>query len=195
MAYCRRRPEATEESSMIRRILLVLLAAVAAFAAYVAAQPAAYTVERAKAIDAPPAKVFAHIDDFRKWQAWSPWAKRDPQAKAIFEGPLSGKGAIFKWSGNDEVGEGQMTIVDSRPAESVRIKLTFVKPFEDSADVGFDLKREGEGTAVTWRITGENGFLERAIMTLMRIDLERMIGADYEQGLASLKSVVEADKR
>lgn len=179
---------------MVRKLLLVLITVVAAFAAYVAAQPAAYVVERRTVIDAPPAKVFAHIDDFRKWQAWSPWAKRDPQAKAVFEGPPAGKGAIFKWSGNDEVGEGQMTIVDSRPAEAVRIALAFVKPFEDSADVGFDLKDEGGKTSVTWRIAGSNGFLERAIMTAMRIDLEKMIGADYEKGLASLKSVVEAEK-
>lgn len=180
---------------MVRKALLAVVAALAAFCAYVALQPASFAVERRAVIDAPPDKVFTHIDDFRKWQAWSPWAKRDPQAKAMFEGPPSGKGAKFKWSGNDEVGEGHMTIVDSRPAESIRIALAFLKPFPDSADVGFDFKDEAGKTAVTWRIAGHNGFVERAIMTAMRIDLEQMIGADYEKGLSSLKSVVEAENK
>lgn len=176
---------------MLKKLLFALIAIVAAFLAYVAVLPSGYAVSRTTTISAPPAAVFAHVEDFRKWQAWSPWAKRDPNAKATFEGPASGEGAVFKWSGNREVGEGSLRIVESRPGELVRIKLAFVEPFEDTADVDFAFKDDGGKTNVTWRITGAQGFVERAICTLMGINLDKMIGADYEQGLANLKAVVE----
>lgn len=176
---------------MLKRVLLGIAVLLAAFLGYVATQPSAFSVARSTTIAAPPAAVFAHVNDFHKWQAWSPWAKRDPNAKATFEGPEAGEGALFKWAGNHEVGAGSMRIVESRPAERVRIALAFTEPFEDKADVELTLKDAGGKTDVTWRIAGENGFVERAIMTLMGIDLERMIGADYEQGLTNLKAVVE----
>lgn len=176
---------------MFRTIGLLLVVAVAAFLGYVAMLPSAYRVERTAIIDAPPATVFQHVNDLSKWESWSPWAKRDPNAKNSFEGPKDGKGAIFKWAGNDEVGEGQMTIVDSKPADSIAIKLDFVKPFAGTSDVGFKFQPEGSGTKVAWSLAGEQGFFERAICTLMGIDMDSMIGADYEAGLKSLKAVAE----
>lgn len=179
---------------MLKTFVWVVLAVVAAFAGYVALQPATYTVERSLLIAAPPAAVFAHIEDFRKWQAWSPWAKRDPSAKATFSGQQKGKGAVFAWIGNKDVGEGSMRIVEAKPDESLAIKLAFVKPFAGTSDVGFALKPDGGGTLVTWRITGEQGFVARAFCTLLRVNVETMIGDDYANGLAALKRVVEAPK-
>jgi uncharacterized protein YndB with AHSA1/START domain len=178
---------------MFRTILTGLAAGVLAFLGYVALQPPAYRVVRSATIAAPPEAVFAHVNDLKKWEAWSPWAKRDPNAKATFEGPAAGTGAVMGWSGNDEVGEGKMTIVDSKPSDAIKIKLDFVKPFAGTSDVAFDFKPDGGKTNVTWSIAGEQGFMERAICTLMG-GMDKMIGADYEAGLASLKSVVEGGK-
>jgi uncharacterized protein YndB with AHSA1/START domain len=176
---------------MIRKLLAVLVLGVLGFLGYVAVQTPEFSVTRSATIAAPPEKVFQHIADFHAWQAWSPWAKRDPAAKTAFEGPASGKGAVFKWNGNDDVGEGQMTIVDAAPGQSLAIELSFTRPFQDKSDVTFDLSSEGKDTEVIWSIRGEQSFVQRLICTLMGYNMDKMIGADYEQGLASLKAVVE----
>src|SRR5207248_2982956 len=103
--------------------------------------------------------VFAQVNDFHNWEAWSPWAKLDPAVKNTFEGPPSGTGAVFKWSGNDKVGEGSMTITDSRPNELIKIKLEFIKPFADTSDVQFDFNSEGAQTVVIWTMTGHKNFI------------------------------------
>ncbi|MGE3914472.1 MAG: SRPBCC family protein, partial [Hyphomicrobiaceae bacterium] len=144
-------------------------------------------------IAAPPEAVFANINDFHNWDAWSPWAKRDPNAKATFSGAPAGKGAVLGWSGNSDVGEGSMTIVESRPAQAVGIKLAFAKPMQGEADAAFALKPEGSGTHVTWTLNGRSSFIDRAICTLMG-GMERILGPDYEKGLANLKAVTEAQK-
>jgi carbon monoxide dehydrogenase subunit G len=178
---------------MLRTIFTILLAAILGFAGFVALQPAQYRVERSATIAAPPASVFSHVNELKKWEAWSPWAKRDPNAKMIYEGPVAGTGAVQAWSGNGDVGEGKMTITDSKPDEALKIKLDFVKPFAGTSDVGFQFKPEGANTNVTWTIVGEQGFVERAIVTLMG-GMDRMLGRDFEAGLASLKAVVEGGK-
>lgn len=178
---------------MLRTILTLLTAVILAFVAYVALQPPRYHVERSATIAAAPLAVFAHVNELKKWEAWSPWAKRDPNAKATFEGPGTGTGAVMGWSGNDDVGEGRMTITDSKPGELIKLKLDFVKPFAGTSDVGFVFKTDSGKTNVTWSIDGEQGFVERAICTLMG-GMDRMIGADYEAGLASLKAVAEGGK-
>lgn len=179
---------------MIAKVFALIALVVAAFAGYVALQPGDYRVARSAVMAAPPEAVYDQIQSFRKWDAWSPWAKKDPKAKATFSGPESGKGAAFSWSGNAEVGEGTMTIVDAKPGQGLRIKLDFVKPMVDTADVAFDLKPEAGGTRVTWAMSGHQGFVGRAICTLMRVNLDTMVGGEYEKGLASLKSIVEAKK-
>lgn len=175
---------------MLRTGIKVVLAAVLVFAAYVALQPSAFVVARSVQIAATPQAVFTHVDDFKKWQAWSPWAKLDPAAKVNFGGQPTGKGAMFGWSGNDQVGEGQMAITESRPAEHIAIKLDFIRPWPDTADVAFDFKPAATGTEVTWSMRGERGFVEKAFCLVM--NMEAMIGSDYEKGLANLKSIVEA---
>lgn len=176
---------------MLKNIAFAIVAVIGGFVAYIALQPSDYLVARSTIIKAPPEVVFQHINDFRKWQDWSPWAKRDPNSKNEYAGPEEGEGAVYKWDGNDDVGKGQMTILNSDPAREVKIKLDFERPFEDTSDVGFILQPVDEGTKVTWTLAGSQGFVEKAMMTLMGVDLEAMVGKDYETGLASLKQVAE----
>jgi Polyketide cyclase / dehydrase and lipid transport len=130
------------------------------------------------------------VNDFHNWEAWSPWAKLDPAAKATFEGPSTGTGAIFKWTGNKEVGEGSMTITESRPSDLIRIKLEFLRPFEATNSAEFTFKPEGNRTAVTWSMEGKNNFIAKAVCLFMNMD--KMVGGQFEQGLAQMKAVVEA---
>ena len=171
-------------------VLIGLAVVIAGFLAFVALQPAEFLVTRSAVIAAPAAEIFGHVDDLRRWKAWSPWAKKDPTAKETFEGPAAGSGAVFRWAGNSEVGEGSMTVVETRPSELIRIRLDFLKPFENSADVAFGFKPEGKGTLVTWTMRGRNDFLGRAVCLFMGMD--KMIGGDFEQGLVSLKAVAVA---
>lgn len=179
---------------MLKRIVLVLLVAFLAFAAYVPMLPSQFSVARSEVIDAPPQAVFEHVNDFKKWEAWSPWAKRDPDAKTTFAGPPSGQGAVFTWDGNDEVGKGRMTIEESIPPKAIEIELSFERPFPGTSDVGFQFEPVDEGTKVTWSISGEQSYIERAFCLLLRLDMDEMIGKDYERGLANLKKVVEAER-
>lgn len=175
---------------MLKRILLAVLAAVVLFAGYVALQPSEFRIERSTIVVADPAVVFAEVNDFHNWEAWSPWAKLDPNAKATFEGASSGEGAVFRWAGNAEVGVGRMTVVESKPNERIRIRLDFEKPFEATSESAFTFKADGPRTIVTWAMSGERGFLEKAICLIMNGD--KMIGGQFEKGLASLKTVAEA---
>lgn len=177
---------------MFKKILLALVAIVAVLVVVVAVQPSEFRVERSATIAAPPAAVFAQVNDFHNWEAWSPWAKLDPTAQNSFEGPSSGKGAVFKWSGNREVGKGSMTLTESRPNDLIRIKLDFVEPFEDTSTAEFTFKPEGNQTLVTWSMAGRKNFFCKAIGLFMSMD--KMIGEKFEEGLASIKSIVEAKK-
>lgn len=171
-------------------ILAVFGALLLAFLVYVALQSPEFKISRSATISAPPARVFAHVNDFHRWEDWSPWAKLDPDAKADFAGPSEGAGAQFSWAGNNKVGEGTMTIVESRPNEVIRIRLEFLKPFPATNQAEFTFSPEGEGTRVTWTMTGTNNFIARIFCTVMRMD--RMVGRDFEKGLASMKAIVEA---
>jgi hypothetical protein len=174
---------------MFKKILIGLAAIVVAFVAYVAMQPSEYRVARSATIAAPAPAVFAQVNDFHNWEGWSPWANLDPNAKATFEGPKAGTGAVFNWSGNDKVGEGRMTLTESRPAELIRIKLDFVKPMEGTSVAEFSFTPQGDRTAVTWSMSGHNNFIARAICLFMNMD--KMLGGEFEKGLANLKAVVE----
>jgi len=174
---------------MLTRIVLILLAAVLAFCGYVALQPSEFRLERSAIVVAPQANAFAEVADFHNWQAWSPWAKLDPNAKATFEGPASGEGAVFRWAGNDDVGEGSMTLTESKPDERVRIRVDFVKPWSGTNTSEFTFKPDGPRTLVTWAIYGEQDFLGKAICLFM--NPQKMIGEPMEKGLANLKLLVE----
>ena len=178
---------------MIKKILLGFAALIVVFLIVVALQPNEYRVARTAAVAAAPERVFAQVNDFHNWEAWSPWAKLDPNAKATFEGPRSGQGAVFIWAGNNEVGEGRMTVTESRPSDLIRIKLDFVKPMEGTSDVEFTFKPQGNDTAVTWTMSGRNNFIGKAICLFMNQD--KMLGGYFEKGLASLKSAVEGARK
>jgi hypothetical protein len=172
-------------------IILILVAiAVVIFLVVAAMQPSDFRVTRTGTISAPASAVFAHVNDLQKWDAWSPWAKLDPDAKNSFEGPASGTGAIMRWVGNNKVGQGSMTITESRPDEFIRFKLDFIKPFVATNTAEFTFNYENNQTTVIWTMYGKNNFMSKAIGLVM--NCEKMVGSQFEQGLAALKAVVEA---
>ncbi len=169
---------------------LVVLAGI--FAGVVAMQPADFRIARSATIAAPPSDVFAQVNDFHKWEAWSPWAKLDPDAKNSFEGAPAGTGAIFKWSGNSEVGEGTMTLTHSKPNELICIKLELERPFKATNAADFTFRPQGDQTLVTWSMSGQKDFIAKAVGLVM--DMDKMVGGEFEKGLATMKSIVEAKK-
>ena len=175
---------------MLKKILIALAAIAVVFVAVVAMQPSEFRIARTATMSASAPAVFAQVNDFHKWEAWSPWAKLDPAAKNSFEGPSAGIGAIFRWAGNKEVGEGSMTITESRPSDLIRIKLEFLKPFAATNSADFTFKPDGDQTAVTWSMAGKNNFISKAICLFMNMD--KMVGGKFEEGLAAMKTIVEA---
>lgn len=177
---------------MLRKILLGLLVLVVVVIVVVALQPADFRIARHATVAAAPAAVFEHINDFHRWEAWSPWAKLDPACKNSFSGPEKGVGAAFAWDGNNEVGAGSMTIQESVPGEKVVIRLEFLRPMKAVNTALFSLTPEGAGTAVEWTMTGKNGFMGKVFSLV--VDCDAMVGGDFEKGLAGLKRVVETGK-
>jgi hypothetical protein len=178
--------------SILKKILIGFVAILAISSIVVALQPPDFAISRSASISAPPAAVFAQVDDFHRWEAWSPWAKIDPAMKTTYDGPSSGTGAIYTWAGNDQVGEGRMTILESRPGELVRIKLEFLKPFPATNQTDFTFKGDGAQTSVTWTMTGRKNFIQKAFC--MFVDMDKMVGGDFEKGLAQMKTAAEAKK-
>ncbi|HRP05108.1 MAG TPA: SRPBCC family protein [Opitutaceae bacterium] len=175
---------------MIKIILLVLAATVVLILVLATFQPAEFRVTRSATLAAPASAVFSEINDFHRWQAWSPWEKMDTNLKRTFEGPASGMGSIYSWEGNKKVGSGRMTIAASLPSELIRIRLEFLKPWESTCVTEFTFGREGSGTLVTWTMSGPNSFMAKLINVFTSMD--KMIGSDFEKGLANLKSAVES---
>lgn len=175
---------------MLKKILLVLVALFLVFVVIVALQPSDFHVERSVTVDAPASKVFGEVNDFHKWEAWSPWAKLDPDAKVTFDGPQAGEGSVMTWAGNSEVGAGKMTLVESKPGKLVKIKVDFTEPFEGTSGAQFDFNPEGDKTNVTWSMNDDHNFLEKAMCLIM--NGEKMVGEQMEQGLTKLKQVSES---
>ncbi len=167
-------------------VIVVLLAAVLLFAA---TRPDTFRVQRATTIKAPPEKVFAILNDFHRWDAWSPWEKMDPTMKRTFSGAANGKGAVYAWEGNSKVGQGRMEITDASSASKVTLNLDFVKPFEAHHVVEFTLAAKGDATDVTWAMHGPQPYLAK-VMTLF-CSMDNMVGKDFETGLADLKAIAE----
>ena len=174
---------------MLKYVLLGIAAVIVIFLIVAAMQPADFRISRSTIIAASPTAVFEQLNDFHKWNGWSPWAKMDPNAKNSFEGPESGVGAKFAWAGNSQVGEGKMTITESKPAELVRMQLEFIKLFTVTNVAEFTLKPEGDKTAITWSMSGKNNFVSKCMGLLMNCD--KMVGDQFEQGFANLKAIVE----
>lgn len=175
---------------MPRKILFGLAMLLVVLVTVIIIQPSEYRVSRTLTMAAPAQDIFAQINDFHRWEAWSPWAKLDPAAKVSFEGSAVGKGAIFAWSGNSKVGEGRMTLVESTPDHLVRTRTDFVKPFVGSSYSEFTLRPEGNSTSVSWTMFGENDFIGKAMCLV--ISMDKMLGGEIGKGLAGIKGLVEA---
>jgi hypothetical protein len=175
---------------MLVKIIIGIVIVVVVFVVIVAMQPSEATITRSMTMPLPAAPIYAQVNDFHKWEAWSPWAKLDPAAKNSFEGAPSGEGAIFTWSGNKEIGEGRMTIIESKPTEMVRIKLEFMRPFPAINDTSFTFKPDGNQTKVTWTMTGKRPFMVKMVCMFMNMD--KMVGGDFEKGLAQMKAAAES---
>lgn len=179
---------------MLKKILLgivvMFVVLIAVFLVMVMMQPAHYQVERSATINAPAPAVFALVNDFHKWDSWSPWAKLDPAMKQSYEGTTAGTGAIYSWAGNSEVGVGKMTITESRPSDLVKIKLEFIKPFAATNATDFTFTPSGNSTNVKWTMAGDNNFIGKAFSLFMNMD--KMIGNDFDKGLAQMKKVAES---
>lgn len=183
-------PSNPKKTHWFVKVLLTLGLLLLVLAGVIATRPADFRITRSATMSAPSAAVFAQVNNFHNWEGWSPWAKMDPNAKITYEGPAEGTGAIFRWDGNDKVGTGSNTIIESKPGELVRIKLEFLKPFAATSTADFTFIPRGDQTVVTWSMHGKNNFLAKAFSLVM--DCDKMVGPDFEKGLASLKTVVEA---
>jgi len=175
---------------MIKKTLVVVCSILIAFSAVAALQPSEFSVTRSVTIAAPTSQVFTNVNNLHKWDAWSPWAKLDPNARNTFEGPAEGTGASMAWAGNHEVGEGKMTIVESRPTDLIRLKLDFIKPFASTADQVFSFRPEGSQSVVSWTMRGKSNFIGKIIGLFF--NCEKVIGGQFDKGLASLKAINES---
>lgn len=156
---------------------------------YAASRPDAIRVERSASIKAPPEKIFAQINDLRAWAAWSPYEKKDPAMKRTFGAVTAGKGAVYEWHGNKNVGRGRMEITETAQPSKIIIKLDFFEPFEGHNTAEFSMDRKGDATTVTWAMYGPASFVSKLMGVF--INMDRMIGADFEAGLANLRSITE----
>ena len=168
---------------------VVLVVVVAGILIYAATKPNDFRVQRTLAIKAPPEKLFAMIADLHGWAAWSPYEKKDPAMKRSFAGAPSGKGAIYEWDGNKNVGKGRMEVLESTPPAKVVIKLDFFSPFEAHNTAEFTLVPQGDTTTVTWAMYGPSPYISKVMGTLM--DMDKMIGTDFAAGLVNLKALAE----
>jgi hypothetical protein len=169
-------------------IALVIVAAVATVLVLASTKPDSFKVQRSARIYAPPEKIVAALSDFHGWESWSPWERLDPDMKRDYSGPAKGKGAVYAWKGNSKVGEGRMEITEVAPAR-VDINLDFLKPFPASNKVNFTLQPKGEGTDVIWSMVGQVPFVAKIFHVF--VDMDRMVGQQFETGLANLKTIVE----
>ncbi|MGO1001191.1 SRPBCC family protein [Lysobacter sp. CA196] len=177
---------------MFKIILLVIAAVLVVFAIVVALQPSNFRITRSIVINAPPAAAFTQVEDFRRWTAWSPYEKLDPNLQRSYLGPAV-EGAIYDWVGDNNAGEGCATILESRPGERVRIELAFRKPFQAINLAEFAFRPVGDQTEVTWSMSGERNFLFKAFGLFMNMD--KIVGAQFEDGLRQLKAVAESQPR
>ncbi len=176
---------------MLKKLLLGVAVLLVAVCGLIATRPSTFTLQRTATFKASPDIAFALVNDFHHWGQWSPWDKMDPNQKRAFEGAATGTGAIYGWSGNDQVGEGRMTIEESKANELVRIKLEFIKPWQATNSTTFTFSPAAEGVSVTWKMEGHNDFMGKAFSLVM--DMDAMVGKDFDNGLANMGKAAEAE--
>lgn len=174
---------------MFKKIALAAVVLVAAVLLFAATRPDSFRVQRSTSIKASPEKVFPLIADFHAWGAWSPWEKLDPAMKRTHSGAPSGKGAAYAWDGNNDVGAGRMEIAEVVPPSRITIKLDFSRPMEGHNTAEFTLVPKGDASEVTWAMFGPNPYLSKLIGLFL--DMDKMIGKDFDAGLANLKALAE----
>ena len=175
---------------MLLRILLGLAVVIVLLLVVVALQPARFQVTRSATIAAPADVVFEQVNVLRNWEPWNPWLKLDADAKTTYEGPEQGEGAVCRWSGNKDVGKGSMTITESSAEKRVALRLDFLEPFKSTGYANFTFQPEGQETIVTWTMEGEKNFMAKAMHLV--INMDKMIGGQFEQGLAALNTAAVA---
>jgi uncharacterized protein YndB with AHSA1/START domain len=174
---------------IIAIIAVVLAVAIAIVLILAATRPDTFSIQRAATIKAPPEKIFAVISDFHRWGSWSPWENRDPAMQRSFSGANSGRGAVYAWDGNKNVGSGRMEILDVSVPSKIVIKLDFLKPFEAHNTAEFTMLPQGDATNLNWRMHGPATFISKLMHVFINID--SMVGKDFEAGLANLKRLTE----
>jgi len=174
---------------MIKAIVIVVVVAIAGVLAYAATQPNTFRVQRSTVIQAPPGEVYAIVEDLDRGKEWSPFEKKDPNLKRSRSGPPKGKGSVYSFEGNSEVGAGSLTVLDTVPPNKLVLALDMTKPMEGHNTVEFTLVPEGSGTRLTWSIFGPMPFISKVMCVF--IDMDKMIGREFESGLASLKALAE----
>jgi hypothetical protein len=177
---------------MLNKVTLVILCLVAGTLAYAATRPDALHVERTAIIKAPPARIFPFIGDLHSWTSWSPWEKLDPAMERTYGGAASGRGAVYSWKGNRRVGQGRMEIIDASQPARITIKVDFSEPFETRNVARFLLSPQGDSTSVTWSMDGRIPYIVK-LMGIF-VNLDAMIGNDFEAGLANLKALAETEQ-
>lgn len=174
---------------MLKKILVALVVVIAAVLLFAATRPDTFRIERSTTISAPPAQVFALLEDFHRWPEWSPWEKMDPAMQRSHSGPASGPGASYAWKGNSKVGSGSMKIVDSSPPQALKVQLDFIEPFEGHNIADFTLAPAGGSTRVSWVMHGPSPYVSKVLGVFVSMD--SLIGKDFEAGLANLKQAAE----
>jgi hypothetical protein len=176
---------------IISIIAVVLAIAVVAVIVLASRKPDTFAVRRSAVMQAPADRIFPLVNSFQEWAHWSPWEKRDPAMKRSFSGPSNGKGAAYAWDGNRNVGSGRMEILDASSPSKITIKLDFIKPFEghNTAEFSFVPERDAPATNVIWVMQGPSSFMSKVMQVFMNLDA--MIGRDFEAGLANLKKLAE----
>ena len=174
-------------------VAIIIGVVVLAIVVFIAMRPGKFRLSRSTTIQAPADPVFRLVNDFHEWTAWSPWEGLDPHMQRTYEGANSGKNAGYRWEGNNKVGAGRMTIVESVPPERVAIRLEFTRPMRATNRTTFTFVPKGlEATDVTWSMEGNNGFMAKAFGLFM--DMEKLVGKDFERGLDKLKATAEAKR-
>ncbi len=176
---------------MLRTVLIGLAVVIALFLIVVATRPPTFHVERSIAMAVPPDRVFPHVNDLHAWNAWSPWERIDPNLQRTFSGAPAGTGAAYAWVGNGDVGEGRMTITKSTPPSQIVIRLEFLKPFAATNTATFTFLPTSTGTTLTWAMDGDKNFMAKALHMFM--DMDKMVGGSFEQGLGALKTIAERE--
>ncbi|MCH8618339.1 SRPBCC family protein [Undibacterium sp. TS12] len=172
---------------MMLTAIIVFL--VLAFLLFIASRPGEFRIERSLSMRATPLQIFSLLNDFHEWEAWSPWEKADPAVQRTYSGMAQGKGAIYAWKGNRDLGEGRMEILETRPCDYLRLQINFIKPFAAQNTIEFRLEEKGDTTVLSHAMFGPCNFMSKLMGVFFSMD--NMVGTKFEEGLQSIKEIAE----